>query len=409
MDGQWLLQADFQVTDGRLEPAQLNELSTASELLRTPMPRELVEAEHLPRRLDGATRRLTTRDRLDAADALREARARYDQAVAKRSERVRQALAIAESLIQPCNFDLSVLSIYMRAKTEVEGLLGVRFCLALTTRMLGQPWETLERELTALDAVGEQDQRVRTRNRWLAQLETVLDQLYTWCAMHPAEVHDARPGTDEVQLPDWSDIHRDLAAALERRKLTPRRWMDVRALLDDLARGVDTHEAAETAPPSSLHEPKSRPLDAPARPEPDTASAGSDAPSSGTHSMLVEGVASVRVSPQFVQLQQRLAAFGELLREGQYARASLVAADLQRTLEHFDVASYFPDLFAEFFVGSAEHAAELAQFGSSLDDPRWRALHRLYQTDLDRFLNLRLPDEAGRLSSFGRSSADGVS
>src|SRR5690606_5176766 len=109
-----------------------------------------------------------------------------------------------------------------------------------------QPWETLERELTALDAVGEQDQRVRTRNRWLAQLETVLDQLYTWCAMHPAEVHDARPGTDEVQLPDWSDIHRDLAAALERRKLTPRRWMDVRALLDDLARGVDTHEAAET-------------------------------------------------------------------------------------------------------------------------------------------------------------------
>lgn len=203
--------------------------------------------------------------------------------------------------------------------------------------------------------------------------------------------------------------HERLAAALERRRLTPRRWSDVSALLRDLEQSAapaeDERPESETA-----NELETTPMEVPAVSEVyATSAAASEAPRSGTHRLVVEGEATLRVSPQFVLLTQRLSAFSELLRDRQYARASLVAVDLQRTLESFDVAAYFPDLFAEFFVGCAEHAAELAQFGASPDDPGWHALNRLYQTDLPRFLKLRSSDGSSRPSLFARSSADGGS
>lgn len=414
MDGRALLESDFKVTDGRLEPAQLNELSTAAELLRTPVPREFLAEEHAPRRVGGATRQLTTKDRLQTATALRTARSRHERAVAKRNERMRGALKIAEGLIESSEFDLSVLSVYLQARIEVDGLVGVRFSLLLLTKMLGDPWDELWAELEASESTASdgKGQRIRGAKRWLAQLDAVFDRLCTWCALHPearrqVKSHPAGSAADE----EWrlGTAHERLAAALERRRLTPRRWSDVSALLRDLEQSAapaeDERPESETA-----NELETTPMEVPAVSEVyATSAAASEAPRSGTHRLVVEGEATLRVSPQFVLLTQRLSAFSELLRDRQYARASLVAVDLQRTLESFDVAAYFPDLFAEFFVGCAEHAAELAQFGASPDDPGWHALNRLYQTDLPRFLKLRSSDGSSRPSLFARSSADGGS
>lgn len=417
MDGQWLLESDFTISDGRLEPVQLNELSTASELLRTPLPREFVEDEHAPRRVGGATRQLTNKDRLEAASALRTARSRYDEAIAKRDERMREALRIAEALLEPSGFDLSVLSVYMRAKAEVEGLRGIQFALRLMAKMLSVPWDELWTELNELDetAPASKEQRARRKNRWHAQLDTVLDQLCTWCATHPDALRGRAADTASFSAEqDWETVREEVSAALARRSMTLKRWPDVDYLLSSLSRSASTgpeqREPAAVAEVTDAEAPRGAPQRQPsASHEVNDLAGTSEVPPSGTHSVVVDGQATLRVSPQFVLLKERLAAFSELLREGQYARASLVAADLQRTLESFDVAAYFPGLFGEFFVGCAEHAAELAQFGASPDDPRWHALNRLYQTDLGRFLNLRSSDEMSRPSVFARSSADGVS
>src|SRR5690606_10285554 len=106
MDEHWLLTAGFTVSDGRLTAAQLNQLSTAAELLRTPIPRELDPVAPTARGKAGSVRQLTNKERLDAAAALRSAQSRRDQALVKRSERLREALKIGESLLDPTHTDL---------------------------------------------------------------------------------------------------------------------------------------------------------------------------------------------------------------------------------------------------------------------------------------------------------------
>lgn len=394
MDEHWLLTAGFTVSDGRLTAAQLNQLSTAAELLRTPIPRELDPVAPTARGKAGSVRQLTNKERLDAAAALRSAQSRRDQALVKRSERLREALKIGESLLDPTHTDLSVLCVYLRAKVEVDGMEGVRFSLLVLARTLDAPWEGLGASGESEDARSPATTSARNEGvkRRTAQLDTVLDQVYSWCARHPKRVRGScrdPSGLGAGPDFDWGALQEALSVGLQRRRLVPKRWLEVSGLMDELkladsspnedveATSAEADEVAERAAVSQVT----------------VKTASAQGTTSEKPAVGGESEVTLRVSAQFIQLRQRLAAFNQLLRDRQYARASLVAVDLQRTLEAFDVAAHFPGLFAEFFVGCAEHAAELAQFSANQDDPRWQALNRLYQTDLHRFLNLRSPAE----------------
>ncbi len=406
MDEHWLLTSGFTVSDGQLTAAQLNQLSTAAELLRTPIPRELDPVAPTARKA-GSVRQSTTQERLDAAAALRSAQSRRDQALAKRSERLREALKIAESLLEPTHTELSVLCVYLRAKVEAEGICGVRFSLFVLARALDTPWEGLGANEDAEDAPSAVTRPARADGvkRWTAQLDTVLEQVYSWCARSPKQVlegsREPPRSTTSCLLShgvsldfDWGALQEALSFGLQRRRLVPKRWVEVNALMDELKLTNSSLSGAAEATSTEATSTEADEAERAAVSQVTVRKALSQGQTRGTTADGAESEVTLRVSAQFVQLRQRLAAFNQLLRDGQYARASLVAVDLQRTLEAFDVAAYFPGLFAEFFVGCAEHAAELAQFSANQDDPRWQALSRLYQTDLHRFLNLRSPAEA---------------
>jgi hypothetical protein len=98
--------------------------------------------------------------------------------------------------------------------------------------------------------------------------------------------------------------------------------------------------------------------------------------------------AELRVSEHFWELQRRLSAFDVLLANGEFEKAGIVESDLRESLEHFDVAAFFPGLFARYFERCAEHATALAQHRPEPSALRTSALSRLYRTDLERFLGL---------------------
>jgi hypothetical protein len=98
--------------------------------------------------------------------------------------------------------------------------------------------------------------------------------------------------------------------------------------------------------------------------------------------------ALLEVSPRFWELSQRLAAFRVLLERRELDKARIVAHELGEVLAHFDVASFFPGLFASYFELSARHADALS--GPELDPVRRANLAQLYRTDLSRFLQLSL-------------------
>lgn len=95
---------------------------------------------------------------------------------------------------------------------------------------------------------------------------------------------------------------------------------------------------------------------------------------------------SVPVSPALALLMQKLDAFDALVERRDLARASVVAADLLHTLDHFDPRVYLPTLFTHFFGGLSAHADVIERLLQSTDSLAFRALEQLYRVDLDAFL-----------------------
>lgn len=387
MNREHLLSRDYLLSD-RLDPSHVDAVSTASLLLETPRPRNLAGSERPPSRSGSATHRMTERDRAEAANARRAEQEREDAAEAHRAERIAESLRLSEGLLETSSYDISVMTLYLRATVEQSGMSGSVFALKLLLKLLGRPWQGLE----APDgedgeaSTGRERGRVRSRRRWSGHLDAVFEQMFTRLSRAPEELRS----DGVLAMSDWAKLRTELSARISERGLRPSRWEAIALLLDEMSR----HQRA----------PDDESMDEQARGAPGGEGIERHLEGNGAATTLAAERAAprevtLRISAQFVLLQERLAAFASLLQARQYLRASLVAEDIQNTLEAFDAPTYFPGLFAEFFVGCAEHAGELSQFGSGAGDPRWQALTRLYRTDLERFLALERPGgEAGTAS-----------
>ncbi|HEX8706381.1 MAG TPA: type VI secretion system protein IglI family protein [Myxococcaceae bacterium] len=95
---------------------------------------------------------------------------------------------------------------------------------------------------------------------------------------------------------------------------------------------------------------------------------------------------SVPASPALELLMRKLQAFNSLVREQDFVKASVVAADVLALIERFDPRVYLPALFAPFFSHLSTHAQELEPLLQSMESLSFRALNQLYQVDLDTFL-----------------------
>jgi hypothetical protein len=127
----------------------------------------------------------------------------------------------------------------------------------------------------------------------------------------------------------------------------------------------------EAAPAEAKPEAK-----AAAAPAGQTVAAGNGSPDK----FLVEGSVHLR------ELQQKLQAFEALCKKQDFAKASVVAADVAAIVEKFDPRLYFPRLFASFYGLSAKNVDKIVPLFETKESPQWKAMEALYRVDLEAFV-----------------------
>ena len=90
-------------------------------------------------------------------------------------------------------------------------------------------------------------------------------------------------------------------------------------------------------------------------------------------------------TPEMVNLIKKLKTFETLAEKGKFLKAALVSTDISQAISNFDPCFYFPKLFSTYFNLLARHSALIAEQSESQESLEWKALERLYKTDLDQF------------------------
>lgn len=91
-------------------------------------------------------------------------------------------------------------------------------------------------------------------------------------------------------------------------------------------------------------------------------------------------------SPALCALRRKLHGFQQLVHRGDFAKAAIIANDVQRIIEQFDPVEFLPSLFAGYFRAMSQALDELRPHLDEPDDTPWQVLSRFYQADLDGFL-----------------------
>jgi hypothetical protein len=91
-------------------------------------------------------------------------------------------------------------------------------------------------------------------------------------------------------------------------------------------------------------------------------------------------------SPALASLRNKLHGFQVLVQRGELAKAAIVARDVQQIIERFDPVEFLPSLFAGYFRTMNRHLDELLPHLGEPDGTPWQVLSRLYQADLDGFI-----------------------
>lgn len=159
----------------------------------------------------------------------------------------------------------------------------------------------------------------------------------------------------------------------------------------DLARALSTRakEAARASGPEPTREPDPDDLEHDDL-EPDDLEHDEafDEPraSSRAHALAPGTAATEPDSPALAMLRRKLHGFQRLVHRGDFAKAAIIAHDVQRILEQFDPVEFLPSLFAGYFRTMSQALDELRPHLDEPDDTPWQVLSRFYQADLDGFL-----------------------
>lgn len=90
-------------------------------------------------------------------------------------------------------------------------------------------------------------------------------------------------------------------------------------------------------------------------------------------------------TPELINLIKKLKTFEQLAEKQQFLKAAVVSNDISQILAQFDPCFYFPKLFSTYFNLLARNSAAIAETSENQESIEWKALERLYKTDLDQF------------------------
>jgi len=337
------------------------------------------------------------------------ARERATRARAEREHQLGTALEQALPLLESSRYDIQVLVVLLRLRVEGGGLDGNLDAFEVLGRMLGDAWAGLAASL-AERAAREQEKQ---RRKWARYVDAVLEQTYSWLARErERDERSLAVGLGKAS-PRWTAAFESIERGLAASALPVGRFDAVERAVRDLGRLAEAAEralgdaasagAASGAARSERASVRPVPADsASGAPGDDGARGASGAGGANGAERVHDGarasdagaaLTELRVSERFWELERRLAAFDTLLARGEYEKAGIVESDLRESLEHFDVAAYFPGLFARYFEGCAAHAERLARHQPERGALRASALASLYRTDLERFLGLGSPSD----------------
>lgn len=94
----------------------------------------------------------------------------------------------------------------------------------------------------------------------------------------------------------------------------------------------------------------------------------------------------VQGSAEWQFLQERLRAFETLLQTKQFLKAAVLANDIQASIAAFDPIVYFPNLFAPFLAGFAEHMRSLERCMNNPTALKFKVMSQLYRADFKSFM-----------------------
>jgi hypothetical protein len=273
-----------------------------------------------------------------------------------------------QSLLKEGIVDIRVISYFLYGAFLEQGLIGLPNVLAGLAALLGPNWAAVgpaqKKEKHAENGIGWFLQRLVKKLK--AEEEAKSDEWTKWLEQTPS---DAVP-----PILEKIEAVRAAMAVAPSQKLT-----DSLKALEDWVKGYKTvvdAEAAKLAPPPAAEEAK--PEEAPAGAAAPARSAAAGAPGAGD-AFVVEG------SIHLQELGRKLAAFEQLVKKKEFARASVVYNDVTTIVEHFDPRLFIPKMFGNFYALSMRHLDELLPDLEKKESPGWKAMEQLYRVDVDTF------------------------
>jgi hypothetical protein len=354
MDFDELLSQSFQVSDD-LAPAYRSQLASASQ------------------RLDIAPARPSL--------GLEES-ARVDEA---RRLALSEALATSWALIQPSGYNIQVLAVSMRLMVEVQGVDGIARAMRLIEKII---MTCSEQHVTARSRVDSAERESLDR-KWGRYFDSVFEQVHTWLASQDELRSDRLTVELDRRAAELQELRRMIDEALPRAQIRCAWWSRSQQLLADLmTKRVSTNPNPELR---HISADSANAAEKPARPDAELPESLPPQASSELWSANPTNTVSLRVTPRFWELQRSIAALESLLKGSQFEKASIVARDIEETLQSFQVLSYFPGLFAPFFELIARYAEPISR-RRDMESVRTSALSQLYRADLARFVDLPLEE-----------------
>ena len=98
---------------------------------------------------------------------------------------------------------------------------------------------------------------------------------------------------------------------------------------------------------------------------------------------LQEGLAS---SEHMILLYKKIQLFEALIEKQDFEKAAMISDDISTIIKNFDPTLFFPKLFSRYFALTATHIDTLSDEWNNKTSLKWEALNRLYQIDIEGFI-----------------------